>query len=345
MRHVDEGILHAFLDGELPPAEVVELERHLSVCVPCRAQLAEARSFVGEADALVVALDPVGPKKSTRPAPAREASWRVRPATMAWAATVVLAVGLGYSLRPTTPVAEPPTPLARQDDAGPRLPALAAPQASTPGSPRAKAVDRPTEGPLGLAAGGQGAPVAATAEQASDLTVTPPFQAAVPTHIALVDGAPVDTTVRALGFGPSRAAAPRRITLEEAVTHLGGTIRLIDGLAPQRVELLSGVDVAGADPDREVVRVYYEEPDLGLVTLDQQRPGPSFASNDARQRRSEAAPVEIRVNPTTPSSAGRVMARAPIASSTIAWRSDGVWLALTSRLPGDRMTELRARVK
>ena len=42
MRHADEGTLHSFLDGELSPAEVEELERHLSVCVPCRALLAEA---------------------------------------------------------------------------------------------------------------------------------------------------------------------------------------------------------------------------------------------------------------------------------------------------------------
>ncbi|MEO6067551.1 MAG: hypothetical protein ABIQ41_06190, partial [Gemmatimonadales bacterium] len=112
-----------------------------------------------------------------------------------------------------------------------------------------------------------------------------------------------------------------------------------------RVELLSGVDVPGADPDRQVIRVYYEEPDLGLVTLDQQRPGPSYAAREDRERRFESAVPIITVNPAPTSRAPRVVARAPLLTSTLAWRSDGTWLALTSRLSGARMTELQARVK
>ncbi|MEO6067519.1 MAG: zf-HC2 domain-containing protein, partial [Gemmatimonadales bacterium] len=80
MRHADEGTLHSFLDRELSPVEVEELERHLSVCVPCRALLAEARTFMADADELVVALDVHPPRASvpTVAIPAR--GWRPRPA-------------------------------------------------------------------------------------------------------------------------------------------------------------------------------------------------------------------------------------------------------------------------
>src|SRR6476659_5831473 len=98
VRHADEGTLHSWLDGELSPAEVTELERHLSVCAPCRAQLAEARSFMTEADELVIALDNVAPSTRTVRPPAASRRWRPRMATLAWAATIVVAVGLGYSL-------------------------------------------------------------------------------------------------------------------------------------------------------------------------------------------------------------------------------------------------------
>ena len=143
----------------------------------------------------------------------------------------------------------------------------------------------------------------------------------------------------AAGAQPS----PARITLDEAVTQLGGSIRLIDGLAPQRVELLSGVDVPGADPDRQVVRVYYEEPDLGLITLDQQRPGPSFAARDGREDRNEAATPSVTVAPFAARGTDPALGRVQV--NTVAWRNDGVWLALTSHRADVKMSELQARVK
>src|SRR5437879_7810887 len=36
MSHVDEGTLHAYLDGELPSAERATLEAHLEGCATCR---------------------------------------------------------------------------------------------------------------------------------------------------------------------------------------------------------------------------------------------------------------------------------------------------------------------
>src|SRR6478735_1168626 len=98
VQHAEEGTLHSYLDGELTPAEVIELERHLSVCAPCRAKLTEAKSFLGLADELIPLLDtvPAGTKApATAPKPRR--GWPVRPAVLAWAASVVLAGGVGYA--------------------------------------------------------------------------------------------------------------------------------------------------------------------------------------------------------------------------------------------------------
>ena len=101
----------------------------------------------------------------------------------------------------------------------------------------------------------------------------------------------------------------------------------------------------GADPDRQVIRVYYEEPDLGLVTLDQQRPAPSFLARDAREDRNEASTPPVTVVPGAPLTAGRMVMRAPSPVSTVSWRADGVWLSLTSHRAGVKMNELQARVK
>ena len=117
MSHVDEGILHAYLDGELSPPERAALEVHLAQCVPCSARLAEERSLIARASAVLGAARP-----SERPAPPltelaspRRRGRRILGARLpfAWAATVVLALGIGYYLHaPESPVAPAQEPRA-----------------------------------------------------------------------------------------------------------------------------------------------------------------------------------------------------------------------------------------
>lgn len=101
MSHVDEGTLHAYLDGELPSSERAAVEAHLAQCTACRAALTEARALVERASALLGSARPVErpapPFEQIRRAPKR-APWRVR-TSLAWAASVMLAIGLGYYLR------------------------------------------------------------------------------------------------------------------------------------------------------------------------------------------------------------------------------------------------------
>ncbi len=108
MSHVDDGTLHAYLDGELTPVEIEQLESHLAGCAGCRARLDEARALIERAARLLGVAVPPGPG---RPAPPLHQLRQPRPAwrrlrvPLAWAATIVLALGLGWyggSLR-TTP--------------------------------------------------------------------------------------------------------------------------------------------------------------------------------------------------------------------------------------------------
>ena len=104
MSHVDEGTLHAYLDGELPSADRKTVEAHLAQCDTCRAALTEARALVERASAVLGAARP-----AERPAPpleqlrrtAKRAPWHVR-TSFAWAASIVLALGVGYLLRNPT---------------------------------------------------------------------------------------------------------------------------------------------------------------------------------------------------------------------------------------------------
>jgi anti-sigma factor RsiW len=62
----------------------------------------------------------------------------------------------------------------------------------------------------------------------------------------------------------------QRVTLGEAIARLSGTVRLIQGLTPEAVEVAQGSALPGADPSKAVVRVVYNAPE-GRLILDQQR--------------------------------------------------------------------------
>jgi Putative zinc-finger len=71
MSHLDEGTLHALLDGELDLAEVSEVQKHLGSCVACGSRLQEVKQVLAEADRLVGAVEvPAGASRTPRPEPA-----------------------------------------------------------------------------------------------------------------------------------------------------------------------------------------------------------------------------------------------------------------------------------
>jgi hypothetical protein len=69
MSHLDEGTLHALLDGELDLHEVKEIQAHIGSCAACGTRLREVKEFHGEADRIVGVLElPTAPSRRTAPA-------------------------------------------------------------------------------------------------------------------------------------------------------------------------------------------------------------------------------------------------------------------------------------
>ena len=72
MSHLDEGTLHALLDGELDLHEVKEIQAHIGSCASCGTRLREVKEFHGESDRLVGLMEMPGE-------PSRRVGWRRAP--------------------------------------------------------------------------------------------------------------------------------------------------------------------------------------------------------------------------------------------------------------------------
>jgi hypothetical protein len=101
MSHVDDGTLHAYLDGELSPPEARGVEAHLTQCAGCRGRLEEERALITRAGELLALAAPpdreLPPFRAGDVKPPTRLWWQVR-LPLAWAATVVLALGIGTYL-------------------------------------------------------------------------------------------------------------------------------------------------------------------------------------------------------------------------------------------------------
>ncbi|MGH7698982.1 MAG: anti-sigma factor family protein [Gemmatimonadales bacterium] len=124
MSHVDDGTLHAYLDGELSALEVTRVEAHVAECAPCRARLDEERDVIARASRILALAEP--PEQAAPPLHSlrhRRLGWRVRWPPLAWAATLVLAIGVGWFVRGGVPRGEETAP----DSAAPAARAETAP--------------------------------------------------------------------------------------------------------------------------------------------------------------------------------------------------------------------------
>ena len=114
MSHVDEGTLHAYLDGALEAVcserEAELVREHLASCPECAARLEEARQIRGDAMAVLATADP-GPIEPPPLEDLREMAQARRKdgssaggttsylRQLAWAASIVVALGAGWSAR------------------------------------------------------------------------------------------------------------------------------------------------------------------------------------------------------------------------------------------------------
>jgi len=285
MWHPDEGTLNALLDGEVPSAEALELERHLSDCAECRARLIEARSFRADALALIGEIDPViepaMPVSARGAQPAAPRPGRRRsPMTigLAWAASILLAVSAGlWMSRDGQPLALDQRQA--QDSLAPRTLALRdGDSAQIVSNEAATQIAAPE--PSASASPAASAPAKRRVEAAAERASTDSTPLAPKLTEALADRARADAPAAALApvkslervrleeavvTGQSEAGG-RELESVEAVKLLGGSLRLVDGWRPIRIEIVEGR-----------VRVHYRT-GFGPAVLEEWRAGDSVAT-------------------------------------------------------------------
>ncbi len=366
MSHLDEGMLHELLDGELSPDNARAARAHLATCAECRALYQEAKEFFDESNRLVTTLDAESGTTARLPATDRESfraplRRRLPLHTLAWAASIFLAISLGYygsdfrrhasvaarrmadsaispsgnleslpgtALKDSLSVADGRTAPPAATGAAPT--AVNERQKARPATPPAP-VGRPVPMRTDQAAGGRAEPAATPAEDrlsgqaesvAADRRLAEADQMA---QGAVAQSAPPAAPLNAAAKAAAPAPAPlfRKIPMEQAVSTLGGTIRLIEGLTPERVETVGGQLVTGARPDLPVVRVIYLDPPRREIWLDQQH-GVGGA----------------------PAGVDTILVPSPNGAQSLQWRpASGEWLSLTGFLTADSLKALARRVK
>jgi anti-sigma factor RsiW len=134
MQHLDEGTIHAWIDGALSSDEASRVDAHVASCAACAAKVADARGLVAASSRIVSALDvtpsgvlPAFGAKKARP------WWSIGMSVgAAMAATLVIAIGYGVIGRTAKPDAVTRVAV---DTASPRAletPKIALPPQATP---------------------------------------------------------------------------------------------------------------------------------------------------------------------------------------------------------------------
>lgn len=267
MSHLESGTIHALLDGEIPSSELGPIQVHLAACAECRAQLEAERLLLAESDGLIEVLELPA---ATIPALQPRRRWA---RGLAWAASLVAAVGLGWlgrgwqrheslsqtlsdsAVRPVAPVpppALPPAPPAENRPARGRVDNVAraksAARRPAPVVAQKEELKSALESRDALAAAPPPRTDSSAARQAQLATAQP---APTPTAPAPAAGATALGRSAALK-APERklsglrleeavtsvAGVPEAIGLPDAVRRLGGSLRLIEGMVPLRLEAL-----------------------------------------------------------------------------------------------------------
>lgn len=207
MQHLDEGTIHAWLDGALAPGEASRVERHAAECDECAALVAEARGMIAGASRIVSSLDVTrGGVLPAIPAPRGRSLWRalhLTPARAALAAALLLAVGSLLTVRHT------PTDMSEQV---------------------LQKIDHPEAAPAAAAV----APPPAKAKQPVAASTTMAM-APAPRHVSVPKPTPAQSTADAAGASASTAGVPAAAAMAAAPP---SHVPVADSIAVARVALL-----------------------------------------------------------------------------------------------------------
>ena len=350
MRHIPEDELHAYLDQGLSRSQCVEIESHLAACPSCRATRDAIAALRDRTTAL---LSTLAPRRRMPPAfetlrslaAARASTRRRRLRIAAWAASLVAAVGLGWTASAIVGPGRPASLASRE------LPPVAAPAASSPAAvqPRASAEQAPPKAP---AAGSDRAPAPA-AESAGTLAAA----ASAPVSdenrrsraaaraarkaredslraakLAVIDASPV------LELTPLESRTPdedseldgmwRTMSWDGAQSETGRSVPHIDGLPVLRVQ------VQANDQGKRPLMVVAQQLASGEVI--QTIEGPAADVSQLLSRR------------TVASSAGglsvSVTNAGPAPDQTMAMQLGDRMIAITGALPSDSLRAMIRRI-
>jgi hypothetical protein len=330
MRHIPEDELHAYLDQGLSRTQAVEIESHLADCITCRASRDRIAALRDRTTALLARLGPplrLPPTfESVRRRAAEHASERRRRLhTMAWAASLVLAVGLGWTASSTLAVRE----------TAPNV--SAGPGATVPAESPAPAAPIRPSAPLALAASprqdsGRAVPrrparPTAAAAAAANAPNEDSIRAAM---LAVLDPAPAVELTRLEGSGQRAEEFEgiwRTVSWDGAQAEGGRRPPHIDGLPVVKVQIQAG------EQNTRPVTVVAQQLSSGQVI--QTIEGPAAGVSQLLARRTMA-------DPTAPQTAADSAARALAGDQAMAMRLGDRMLAITGALPSD---SLRAMIR
>lgn len=345
MRHIPEDELHAYLDQGLSRTQCVEIESHLADCPSCQAMRDGIAALRDRTTALLSRLAPprnVPPAFEVLRRRAAEAASqrRRRLSVVAWAASLVAAVGLGWTAssllrspdapRPITPVAttREPAPAERNVASAPAASVAPAgrPTAQRPAeaaSPAAARAPERTRRPGGAEPAGKTVVAAAAAESAAvasrtaaTLSVLDPKPALELTQLQRPDRGDLELN-----------GMWRTMSWDGAKAEAGERVPHIDGLPVMQVQIQSG------ERDSRPVMVVAQQLSSGQVirTIE----GPATDVSQMLSRRA-MADVDTLFLP------GDSAALGPDAIHAMAMQLGDRMLAITGDLPSD---SLRAMIR
>jgi hypothetical protein len=343
MRHIPEDELHAYLDQGLSRTQCVEIESHLADCPSCQATRDGIAALRDRTTALLSRLAPprnVPPAfEALRRRAAEAASQRRRRLSIvAWAASLVLAVGLGWTAssflrspeaaRPIAPVAarEPTAPerAVASTSVAPAARLMVSHRAgsaegTSPAAARApERASRPAGAdPAGrTAVAARPADSAAASRTAAALSVLDPKPALELTRLERPDrrGLELNGMWRTMSWDGAKAEAGER------VPH-------IDGLPVMQVQIQSG------ERDSRPVMVVAQQLSSGQVIRTIEGP-----ASDVSQMLSRRAMADVDTVLLSGDSAGL----GPDANHAMAIQVGDRMLAITGNLPSD---SLRAMIR
>ena len=368
MWHLDEGTIHAWLDGALSPDEARRVEAHVGSCTVCADAVAEARGLIAASSRILTALDDVPYVKGAR---STEGAKGERRSLTAWlvreriAAVVAMVVAGGALALVVSRDATAPTSIQTMSEPTTAFELTVADSPAPPPAPasevRARETDRTTRLELPRVASPTPARDLATVDRADSAPAADRDLGAVTGAVTELARSQVRTddtarqvvvaqeafreTAQAASAGKSSVAEKLANALpgRRAEAEVDASARLAQPPASE-VRLRGLASIAGArdtrllqdermmESGREVHRRIYRVDDI-LVTLDERAPD----STGAGERRAG------RLDPNALAAAPAPMKDSATASTnTIRWTdARGTEFVLTGPASPARLAEIR----